>query len=84
MIIVYGYNTIFKREGSQGQAVCHNCGYTIEHTLCRQINQTTLFWIPIISITKQRGKMCESCGNIIPMNKHDYNEEKKRIKKHHI
>ena len=39
--------------------------------------QFTLFMIPIINSQKQRGIMCESCGNIVPLSKQEYKERKK-------
>ena len=80
MVVVYGQRTVFKREGIVGTAVCNNCGHNVLHTLCRQVNQTTLFWIPIVSIERQRGIMCESCGNIMPISKQEYKDRRNAAK----
>lgn len=76
MFYVYGYRERFKREGSMGHAVCENCGHDAQRTLCRQIKQVTFFWIPVLTHVKQRGIMCESCGQIIPLGRREYKEEK--------
>ena len=60
MVIIYGTRTVFKREGPVGTSVCPNCRHNVMHTLCRQLNQATLFYIPIFGHQKQRGIMCES------------------------
>ena len=54
MVIIYGTRTVFKREGPVGTSVCPNCRHNVMHTLCRQLNQATLFYIPIFSHQKQR------------------------------
>lgn len=77
MVIVYGYREKFKREGYIGHSVCCNCSHDADQTLCRELRQFTLFMIPIISSQKQRGIMCESCGNIVPLSKQEYKERKK-------
>ena len=46
MVIIYGTRTVFKREGPIGTSVCPNCRHNVMHTLCRQLNQATLFYIP--------------------------------------
>ncbi len=76
MIIVYGHRVDFKREGFAGQMTCQNCGHNVNHSLCRQINRTTIFWIPFINVEKQRGIMCESCGMISPISKQEYKSRK--------
>lgn len=76
MIIMYGYRIKFLRDGGMGVQVCRNCGHRVQHTLCRQINQGTLFTLPIISFTKSRGVMCENCGELQPMNRQEYKEAK--------
>ena len=65
MVITYGTRTLFKREGAWGHAICKNCGHDAPQTLCRQLDQVTLFFIPIVSLEKQRGILCESCGMIV-------------------
>ena len=50
MVITYGTRTLFKREGAWGHAICKNCGHDAPQTLCRQLDQVTLFFIPIVSI----------------------------------
>ena len=64
MVITYGTRTLFKREGA--------CGHDAPQTLCRQLDQVTLFFIPIVSLEKQRGILCESCGIIVPLDKAEY------------
>lgn len=80
MVIVYGYQTRFKREGNVAPARCNNCGHDAAQSLCRQTFRITLFGIPIISIPRKRGVMCESCGNIIPLTKSEYKERRKAAK----
>ncbi|MBU5473532.1 MAG: zinc-ribbon domain-containing protein [Clostridiales bacterium] len=80
MVIVYGTRTLFKREGIVDTFVCPNCQHNVMHTLCRQLNQATLFYIPIFSHQQQRGIMCESCGMITPLNAKEYKERKKDAK----
>lgn len=76
MTIFYSYGNWFKREGELGQKVCSNCGHTAEQTLCRHTYQIRIFGIPIWKQLKHRGIMCESCGNIVPLDKQEYREEK--------
>ena len=76
MVIIYGTRTVFKREGPVGTSVCPNCRHNVMHTLCRQLNQATLFYIPIFGHQKQRGIMCESCGMITPVSAQEYRERK--------
>lgn len=52
MVITYGTRTLFKREGAWGHAICKNCGHDAPQTLCRQLDQVTLFFIPIVSLEK--------------------------------
>lgn len=80
MVIIYGYGTRFKREGSVAISVCTNCGHDAEQTLCKQSFRITLFGIPIVNIPKQRGIMCESCGNIIPLGSVEYRDRKRAAK----
>lgn len=80
MVIIYGTRTVFKREGPVGTSVCPNCRHNVMHTLCRQLNQATLFYIPIFSHQKQRGIMCESCGMITPVSAQEYRELKQAAK----
>ena len=47
MVIIYGTRTVFKREGPVGTSVCPNCRHNVMHTLCRQLNQATLFYIRV-------------------------------------
>ena len=72
MVITYGTRTLFKREGAWGHAICKNCGHDAPQTLCRQLDQVTIFFIPIVSLEKQRGILCESCGMIVPLDKAEY------------
>ena len=76
MVIIYGYREKFKREGLVGHTVCSNCRHDADQSLCRQIYQVTLFYIPVFSHLKQRGIMCESCGNIIPISKQEYRQRR--------
>ena len=50
-------------------------------TLCRHLNQGTLFWIPVVNIEKERGIMCESCGYIYPMDRQEDKEARDKGKK---
>ena len=50
MVIIYGYGTRFKREGSVAISVCTNCGHDAAQTLCKQSFRITLFGIPIVNI----------------------------------
>lgn len=50
-------------------------------TLCRHLNQGTLFWIPVVNIEKERGIMCESCGYIYSMDRQEYKEARDKVKK---
>ena len=65
MVITYGTRTLFKREGAWGHAICKNCGHDAPQ-------KVTLFFIPIVSLEKQRGILCESCGMIVPLDKAEY------------
>ena len=84
MVIIYGTRTVFKREGPVGTSVCPNCRHNVMHTLCRQLNQATLFYIPIFSHQKQRGIMCESCGMITPVSAQEYRLQRCIIKQYLI
>jgi len=81
MVITYGTRTLFKREGAWGHAICKNCGHDAPQTLCRQLDQVTLFFIPIVSLEKQRGILCESCGMIVPSTRQNTNAAVKQDKK---
>lgn len=81
MVITYGTRTLFKREGAWGHAICKNCGHDAPQTLCRQLDQVTLFFIPIVSLEKQRGILCESCGMIVPLDKAEYKRRREARKK---
>lgn len=72
MIIIYGRRETFKREGHVGHGVCKNCGHDADRTLCRQLKQLTIFMIPVFTRVKQRGIMCESCGQILPLGRLEY------------
>ena len=47
MAVVHGQKMVFKREGHVGRGICKNCGHDAYMTLCRHLNQGTLFWIPV-------------------------------------
>ena len=79
MVITYGTRTLFKREGAWGHAICKNCGHDAPQTLCRQLDQVTLFFIPIVSLEKQRGILCESCGMIVPLDKAEYKRRREAV-----
>ena len=81
MVITYGTRTLFKREGAWGHAICKNCGHDAPQTLCRQLDQVTLFFIPIVSLEKQRGSLCESCGMIVPLDKAEYKRRREARQK---
>ena len=81
MVITYGTRTLFKREGAWGHAICKNCGHDAPQTLCRQLDQVTLFFIPIVSLEKQRGILCESCGMIVPLDKAEYKRRREARQK---
>ena len=81
MVITYGTRTLFKREGAWGHAICKNCGHDAPQTLCRQLDQVTLFFIPIVSLEKQRGILCESCGMIVPHDKAEYKRRREARQK---
>lgn len=68
-------------EGNGGGGICKNCGHDAYMTLCRHLNQGTLFWIPVVNIEKERGIMCESCGYIYPMDRQEYKEARDKVKK---
>ena len=73
MVITYGTRTLFKREGAWGHAICKNCGHDAPQTLCRQLDQVTLFFIPIVSLEKQRG--------IVPLDKAEYKRRREARQK---
>ena len=64
MVIIYGTRTVFKREGPVGTSVCPNCRHNVMHTLCRQLNQATLFYIPIFGHQKLRYDYTGQCTGI--------------------
>ena len=47
----------------------------------RQLDQVTLFFIPIVSLEKQRGILCESCGMIVPLDKAEYKRRREARQK---
>ena len=80
MVIIYGTRTVFKREGPVGTSVWGGGGHNVMHSRGGQLNQATLFYIPIFSHQKQRGIMCESCGMITPVSAQEYRERKQAAK----
>lgn len=80
MIIVFGSKVVLKCEGTVKQRICTNCGKSSEMSLSRVVKQFTLYGLPVMSITKQRGELCRNCGDIRPLEKKEY-ELKKRENK---
>lgn len=77
MIVAYSWGTKIKREGNTGVKCCQNCRHSVQTSLYKEIGYVNLFFIlPIVRYTKVRGILCEHCGDLVPLSRHQYKEIK--------
>ena len=74
MFIIWGTKNDVKTDKTIGYSVCPNCGYNTEKALVKEKFKFTLFFIPIISVTKRRGICCPECGMYKELNASEYKE----------
>jgi hypothetical protein len=60
-MIVYGYRTRNKVMG-QVQYTCQQCHQNSYHAVVRTRRWVTLFWIPVVPISKSTTARCNMCG----------------------
>ena len=81
MVVVYGSRRYLKLDGSLGQSVCTNCGYTTEKTLGREMFSMHIFYIPIFRRTSRRVVICPTCGMERQLTSAEYKQLKQTIRK---
>ena len=80
MFIVYGFRNKLKKDMSAGMHHCPRCGCQREFFMMRQVQQGTVFWVPVASVTQKCYMVCGTCEAAIEVEKKKYKEMKKELK----
>lgn len=63
MLLLFGFNTA--RRALPGRAAtCPHCGAFIYHLLEEQATKFTLFFIPVLTVSRKFSITCTSCGYV--------------------
>ena len=63
MLLLFGFKTV--RKALQGRAAtCRNCGSFIHHLLEEQATKFTLFFIPVLTVSRKFHITCTNCGYV--------------------
>lgn len=71
LIMIYGFGTKSKKTTYLGRRYCHNCDGFTNYYLYRQYSYYSVFFIPIIKITKAYFIGCDVCRLGTEINKED-------------
>lgn len=77
MVIYYEWGTKYKFDKDLEPAKCENCSHVAPRQLVKKKFIVKIFFIPVFSMTKKKGIMCDKCGYIQKLDSSEYNEIKK-------
>jgi predicted RNA-binding Zn-ribbon protein involved in translation (DUF1610 family) len=47
--------------------VCHFCGFAAPQRVVERRNRLTLFWIPLLTVSRSIVNVCDACGREVPL-----------------
>ncbi|MGN7150481.1 zinc-ribbon domain-containing protein [Arthrobacter sp. SAFR-179] len=63
MLLLFGFKTVHKALPGRA-ATCSNCGAFIHHLLEEQATRFTLFFIPVLTVSRKFRITCTNCGYV--------------------
>jgi DNA-directed RNA polymerase subunit RPC12/RpoP len=72
MLLIFGLTTKLKALPPR-PATCQNCGSFVRHYLEERATKLTLFFIPVLTTSRQFGITCSNCGQRSNINKRQKN-----------
>lgn len=63
MLLLFGFKTVHKALPGRA-ATCSNCGAFIHHHLEEQATRFTLFFIPVLTVSRKFRITCANCGYV--------------------
>lgn len=63
MLLLFGFKTVSKALPGRA-ATCRNCGAFIHHLLEEQATKFTLFFIPVLTVSRKFRITCTNCGYV--------------------
>jgi hypothetical protein len=70
MLIIFGFRTRVKAL-ARLLLVCSVCGKPAAQTVYRRVRWFTLFFIPVVPVTRQHRMQCALCGSVSSISKED-------------
>lgn len=78
MYVLIGNQTKVEEDLWAGKTTCPKCGQQCDFHLVRLVQIATVFFVPIMSATKKRYIVCDSCDFTKELKRKEYKEIKKR------
>lgn len=66
MILLFGVTTKVTVRATVW-LVCHFCGFSAPQRVLEQVRRLTLFWIPLIPLSRSVVNECGECGHRVPL-----------------
>ncbi|TQJ34598.1 zinc-ribbon domain-containing protein [Arthrobacter sp. SLBN-122] len=63
MLLLFGFKTVHKALPGRA-ATCSNCGAFVHHLLEEQATRFTLFFIPVLTVSRKFRITCSNCGYV--------------------
>ncbi|KRE81487.1 zinc-ribbon domain-containing protein [Arthrobacter sp. Soil764] len=63
MLLLFGFKAVHKALPGRA-ATCSNCGAFIHHLLEEQATKFTLFFIPVLTVSRKFRITCTNCGYV--------------------
>ncbi|MDQ0827882.1 transposase [Arthrobacter sp. B2I5] len=63
MLLLFGFKTVHKALPGRA-ATCSNCGAFVYHLLEEQATRFTLFFIPVLTVSRKFRITCSNCGYV--------------------
>jgi transcription elongation factor Elf1 len=63
MLLIFGLKNVVRALPGR-QATCRNCGQFVQHYLDEHARKFTLFFIPILTISRSYQITCSNCGRV--------------------
>ncbi|UTT69659.1 zinc ribbon domain-containing protein [Arthrobacter sp. DNA4] len=63
MLLLFGFKTVHKALPGR-TATCPHCGAFIHHLLEEQATRFTLFFIPVLTVSRKYRITCTNCGHV--------------------
>ncbi len=76
MYILVGNKIRLKKDIWAGKAKCPHCGEVRDFHFHKLVQTATIFYVPIISVTKKIYVVCDSCGASIEVSRKKYKEDR--------